>query len=200
MRSSDALLGLTDCLQKFAAGDQAARERLLDICGMRTRGIANRLLVMLPGGGQCDTDDEVLVSAAFRLRAVLTALGHAPPRLALALAVAGLRRVIFDVVARRSVDNRRTRGAARTITSATLRLRWTALFTAIDALPPLHREVFHLVWFLGADPRTVSRLTGRSTRTVRRCWRESRDAVAHVVESTTPHGSSADPRSFSAVA
>lgn len=196
--SEPAALGLTESLDRLAAGDPAARVRLVDLCGMRILAHANRVLSAFPGSGQCSADDELIVSAARRLHAALVALDRAPPRLALALAAAMLKHVILEIVATR-IAAAPAAGPAPAADHDSNRPRWVMFFGGVDRLPPLHRQVFHLVWFMGADPATVSRLTGRSPREVRRCWREARTTLARAVNPApgSPHD---DSCSFSAVA
>jgi DNA-directed RNA polymerase specialized sigma24 family protein len=55
--------------------------------------------------------------------------------------------------------------------------RWTQFHEAIAALPGDIREVFHLVWYLGADQQSIARLLDCSERTVKSRWREAREAV-----------------------
>lgn len=200
MRSPEETLDVADSLRHFAAGDAAARERVVKICTLRIRAVANRMLSAHPGGGQCDADDEILVSTMERFHAVLTALDRAAPRFTLALAAAALKRVILELTARRIDSLHLAAGCGLPVASASTSSRWLVFFRSIDRLPPLHREVFHLVWFMGADPAVVSLLTGRSKRTVHRCWREARTTVAEVVREADPTASTEESTSFVAVA
>jgi DNA-directed RNA polymerase specialized sigma24 family protein len=47
----------------------------------------------------------------------------------------------------------------------------------VERLPDESREVFHLVWYLGADQKTIATLVGCSERTVKTRWREAREAI-----------------------
>jgi DNA-directed RNA polymerase specialized sigma24 family protein len=69
----------------------------------------------------------------------------------------------------------------RSGSSDTLARQYRAFLSGIDGLPPAQREVFELVWFLGADPRLVGWLIGQSPRVVKRLWREARAAVRDFV-------------------
>jgi RNA polymerase sigma factor (sigma-70 family) len=55
--------------------------------------------------------------------------------------------------------------------------RWTLFHEAIGSLPEDEREMFHLVWYLGADQKTIARLLDCSERTVKTRWRAAREAV-----------------------
>ena len=64
--------------------------------------------------------------------------------------------------------------------------RWTQFHEAIAALPAEPREVFHLVWYLDADQKTIAELLGCSERTVKTRWREAREAVRAALEGQPP--------------
>ena len=64
--------------------------------------------------------------------------------------------------------------------------RWTAFHEAIERLPAEQRELFHLVWHLGADQKTVARLLDCSERTVKTRWREVREAVKAALDGQSP--------------
>ena len=54
------------------------------------------------------------------------------------------------------------------------------------AFPGESREVFHLVWFLGADQKTIADLLDCSERTVKTRWREAREAVKAALGGRSP--------------
>jgi RNA polymerase sigma-70 factor (ECF subfamily) len=64
--------------------------------------------------------------------------------------------------------------------------RWEAFHAAIDALPPEPREVFHFVWYLGLDQKSIARLLGCSERTVKYRWRAAREAVRAALGNAVP--------------
>jgi len=64
--------------------------------------------------------------------------------------------------------------------------RWTLFHEAIAALPPDLREVFHLVWYLGAKQKTIAQLLECSERTVKYRWRDAREAVRTALQGETP--------------
>ena len=64
--------------------------------------------------------------------------------------------------------------------------RWTQFHAAIAALPGELREVFHLVWYLGADQPSIARLLDCSERTGKSRWREAREAVRAALEGKPP--------------
>ena len=60
--------------------------------------------------------------------------------------------------------------------------RWESFHRAVENLPEEHREVFKLVWYLGADRETAAKTLGLSVRTVGRRWQEARALVAQAVQ------------------
>jgi len=55
--------------------------------------------------------------------------------------------------------------------------RWSLFHEAIENLPAEQREVFQLVWYLGADQQSIANLLNCSVRTVKSRWREAREGV-----------------------
>ena len=53
-------------------------------------------------------------------------------------------------------------------------------------MPAELREVFHLVWYLNADQKTIAELLGCSERTVKSRWREAREAVRAALDGHSP--------------
>jgi len=64
--------------------------------------------------------------------------------------------------------------------------RWTLFHEAIAALPDDQREVFQIVWYLGADQKSAATLIGCSERTVKSRWREAREAVKAALDGAAP--------------
>jgi len=64
--------------------------------------------------------------------------------------------------------------------------RWSLFHEAIGSLPEAQREVFHLVWYLGADQKTIATLLDCSERTVKYRWRDAREAVRAALDGRPP--------------
>lgn len=64
--------------------------------------------------------------------------------------------------------------------------QWAAFHEAVESLPQELKEIFHLVWYMGADQKTVCELTGKPLRTVKRHWAKARDAVKRSLGGETP--------------
>jgi RNA polymerase sigma-70 factor (ECF subfamily) len=86
-----------------------------------------------------------------------------------------------------AADDRAPAGAAELTPAPRESLdRWTLFHEAIASLCNDDREVFHLVWYLGADQQTIARLLDCSTRTVKHRWRRARESVRSMLDGRSP--------------
>jgi len=177
-----------DCLARIAAGDPSARDRLFELCFHRLLRISRRMIAGFPNVRRWDDTDDVFQEAAIRLDRSLRQMNLTTPRDVFAIAATQVHRVLLDLARRHAgpmsfaanhasvsdpADDPVDRAAAPRVDLD----RWTAFHEAVERMPARQREVFHLVWHMGCDQETVSRLTGRSIRTVKRDWRECREAI-----------------------
>jgi len=196
---------LTSCLQRLAAGDLTARDEIIEVCADRLRLLAHRMLARFPKVRRWDDTDDVFQNAALRLH---RALGQVPldsPRSIMALAATQIHRELIDLARRYAgpssfAANHATRaerigplsegpwspGVPEPPESVDPLERWTQFHEAIVALPAELREVFHLVWYLDADQKTIAAVLGCSERTVKTRWREAREAVRAALEGRAP--------------
>lgn len=196
---------IDDCLARLAAGDLTARDRIIELCAARLRVLASRLLDRFPKVRRWDDTDDVFQNAAMRLH---RSLGHLPiesPRELMALAATQLHRELLDlarhhagpssyaanhgtnIVPRGNAPGQSLVHHVDRIPAADDHLdRWSAFHEAIARLPGEQRELFHLVWHLGADQKTVARLLDCSERTVKTRWREVREAVKAALDGQSP--------------
>jgi RNA polymerase sigma factor (sigma-70 family) len=186
---------LTTCLERLAAGDLTARDEIIEVCGDRLRVLAHRMLARFPKVRRWDDTDDVFQNAAMRLH---RALGEVPidsPRSVMALAATQIHRELIDLARRYAgpssfaahhatnagppgpLSGSAPPGSAEALEPADPLDRWTQFHAAIAALPAELREVFHLVWYLDTDQKTIAALLGCSERTVKTRWREAREAV-----------------------
>ena len=202
----DALAAaLAACLDRLAAGDLAARDVMIELVAGRLRTLAHRMLARFPRVRRWEETDDLFQNAALRLHRTLGQMRLTEPRSVIALAVTALRRELLDLARKHAgplsyaanhgtnvIRNARgdTAESERHIdraASADEPLdRWTAFHEAVDALDGEHRDVFHMVWFLGCDQRTIAAALGCSTRTVKTRWREAREAVRRRLDGDPP--------------
>lgn len=188
---------ISECLARLAAGDPAARDRLVDLCYERLRAIARRMLGGFPGIRRWEESDDVVQEAAMRLDRAIRQLTLAAPRDVFAIAATQVHRVLLDMARRHggpmsfaanhaSITDPADHPVDHAAAPRENLERWTAFHEAIQRLPERLREIFHLVWHLGCDQDTVSRLTGRSVRTVKRDWRECRERIRRELGTESP--------------
>lgn len=199
MRVADSIPpDLAAALERLAAGDLSVRDRILELSIDRLRLLARRMLSRFPAVRRWDETDDVLSGALLRLHRTLGALRPGSPRSLMALAVTALKRELLDL-ARRHAGPRSYAANHDTNAGPSGRLRieqagsaaeeqdrWTAFHDAIAALPEPQREVFGLVWYLGADQRTVAEVVGCCERTVKSRWRDARVAVREALDGLSP--------------
>ncbi len=64
--------------------------------------------------------------------------------------------------------------------------RWEQFHQVVQKLPPEQKEVFHLVWYLGADQKTIAGFLDCSERTVKHYWRQARESVKVALDGKPP--------------
>lgn len=191
-------------LNRLAAGDLDARDRIIEISSGRLRILASRMLARFPQVRRWEDTDDVFQNAVMRLHRSLAHVQPDSPRAMIGLAATQLHRELIDLA-------RRYRGPmsfeanhathAPGLSDSSERLsppfeqavggddsieRWAVFHDAIAGLPEDLREVFHLVWYLGADQKTIARLLECSERTVKSRWREARETVRQALDGDPP--------------
>ncbi len=187
-------------LERLAAGDPLARDRIIELCSGRLRQIAHRMLGRFPNVRRWDDTDDVFQNAALRLHQALGQTQPETPRGIMGLAATQLHRELIDLARRyagpmsfaahhatrapggghdpSSSGSPRPAGLEAVAEAAEDSLeRWTMFHEAIASLPGELREVFHLVWYLGVDQKSIAALLDCSERTVKTRWREARETV-----------------------
>ena len=194
---------ITACLERLAAGDDSAREQILEICDGRLRSLSHRLLGQFAKVRRWDNTDDVAQNAAIRLYRALAETVPDSPRGLMGLIATQIQRELIDLARKHAgpmsyASNHGTNVLEDTSSEVfvvdeaedagdgleeELPLeRWEAFHAAVESLPVEHREVFKLVWYLGADRETAAKTLGLSLRTVGRRWQEAREMVARSVE------------------
>jgi RNA polymerase sigma factor (sigma-70 family) len=195
---------LAECLQRLGRGDLSARDRIIELCSDRLRDLAHRMLGRYPGVRRWEDTDDVFQNAAMRLHRALGDMQLESPRSIMALAATQLHRELIDLARRHAgpssyaanhgtnvmplvaADDGPNQYIDHSPSSDTNLDRWTLFHEAIAHLPDEEREVFHLVWYLGADQKTIATLLNCSERTVKYRWRSAREAVRSELEGKPP--------------
>lgn len=193
------------CLKRLAAGDLTARDRIIELCSSRLRVLARRVLADFPNVRRWEDTDDVFQNVAMRLHRTLGTVPIDAPRAIMALAATELHRELLDLARRHAgpmsfAANHATNmpgsgGVERPCVPPALGNaadqdepldRWTLFHTAIANLPDDLREVFHLVWYLGADQKVIAHVMKCSERTVRTRWQDARQAVRVALDGMCP--------------
>jgi len=193
---------LAACLDRLAAGDSTARDRILEITNDRLRVLAHRLLGKFAGVRRWDNTDDVAQNAALRLYRALGDTVPDSPRGLMGLMATQIHRELIDLARKHAgpqswASNHDTNagqkdhdGSCRVEEAAggddsrdVLPIeRWEEFHTAIERLPGDLREVFKMVWYLGLDRESAAKAMGCSVRTLGRMWQEARESVGKALE------------------
>ena len=192
-----------DCLRDLAVGDDTARERILELCQERLRHLTQRMLRGFPSVKRWEDTDDVYQNAILRLYRCLGEVTIESPREIMALAATQIHRELIDlarhhagpmsfganhVTGSHPIDdhsNSRHPQDERHDTATTID-RWTRFHQAVEMLSSEQKEVFQLVWYLGADQKTIADLVGCSVRTVKNRWRGARESIRATLNDEPP--------------
>lgn len=187
---------LARALEQVRHAEGAARVEAVNdvfrLCETRLRALVHRMLGGFPNVRRWEETDDVFQNAAIRLHRTLRQIPVDSPRDLFALAARQLHWELIDLArlhgaaqgkhhATNAFPSDGTMGSGPLDRAAapepTGMEQWAAFHKAVEALPEEHKEIFHLVWYMGADQKTVCELTGKPLRTVKRHWAKARDAV-----------------------
>lgn len=195
---------LAACLQQLASGDLSARDRIIEIVAGRLHALAHRMLGRFPGVRRWEDTDDVFQNAAMRLHRALTAMQGDSPRSIMGLAATQLHRELIDLARRHAGPSSYAANHGTNVLPAAADAsepdhhidqspasepsldRWSLFHEAIANLPEEDREIFHLVWYVGADQKTIATVLGCSERTVKYRWRSAREAVRAALDGQAP--------------
>ncbi|MFM7035067.1 MAG: RNA polymerase sigma factor [Planctomycetia bacterium] len=195
---------LVACLEALATGDLSARGRIIELCAERLRMLAHRMLRRFPAVRRWDDTDDVFQNAAMRLHRALATVRIDSARSVMALAATQLNRELIDLARRHAGPQSYAANHASNVIPRDARPasgaqfvdlasagepvleRWTRFHEAIALLPDDERELFHLVWYVGADQKTIATLLECSPRTVKYRWRAAREKVRAALDGRPP--------------
>jgi RNA polymerase sigma factor (sigma-70 family) len=190
---------LARCLEELRAGDDSARDKILEICDSRLRELAHRLLGKFARVRRWDNTDDVAQNAALRLYRALSQVVPDSPRGLMGLMANQIQWELLDLARKHAgpmsyaanhgtnvhdssegpvqyIDNAPDLGNDDDNEEIPLE-RWEAFHGAVESLPAELKEVFQLVWYLAVDRTTAAETLGVSPRTLDRRWQEARAAV-----------------------
>jgi RNA polymerase sigma factor (sigma-70 family) len=190
---------LQDWLQRYRAGDLAARDEMLRSVGGRLEDLARKMLRRFGNVRRWVDTDDVLQNAMLRL---LRSLEQIQPDSVLTfytLAAAHLRRELLDL-ARYHARRERAGLYPTTRQSADDEApswdladhgedpeeveKWCRFHQEVEKLPAEEREVVGLIFYHDWKQAEVADLFGVSERTVRRRWESAMVKLGHILN---PH-------------
>lgn len=178
-------------LDLMRAGDQTARQRLIEHSCERLRGLARKMLRRYPKVRRWEDTDDVFVAAVTRLHRALETVHPESPRHFYNLGATQIRRVLIDLsrryygpegvgshhdtVARNPEDGAPPKyERADTSGEPASLMEWTEFHEQVEALPKEEQEVFNLVWYQQLTHEQAAEVLGVTARTVRRRWQDAR--------------------------
>jgi RNA polymerase sigma-70 factor (ECF subfamily) len=197
-------------LDQMRAGDQAARERLIEHACGRLRGLARKMLRQYPRVHRWEATDDVFVEAVTRLHGALAVVQPESPRHFYNLAAMQIRRVLVDLARRyygpeglgshhdtaagkpEGLADRRYEKIDISGEPATL-AGWEECYELVLALPDEDRETFDLLYVNRLTQEEAAKTLGVTARTVRRRWRETRYRLQKAL-GARPRDDDAPPR------
>lgn len=195
-------------LERLAAGSpdtSAIRSDLFDLAYGRMHTLAARMIRGFPTVRRWSDTADVVQAAALRLHRALADVDLRDPRHLLRLAALQIRRELLDLArsyaSPESFAKHHETNALATSDGVVMKVdraadpaaepaerleSWTRLHDAVAALPDDDRELFDLVWFMGATQHDIATLTGSSPRTVRRRWDEIKRRLVAALDGDLP--------------
>ncbi|HBI44026.1 MAG TPA: hypothetical protein DDY78_14420 [Planctomycetales bacterium] len=182
---------LQHLLDALRAGDDSAREGLLQHTIGRCRELARRMLNKAWDLRQIDQTDDVAQKAMLRL---YKTLAHVKPPDAAAfygLAARQIRWVLGDLAREmgtaKVVGYRADLPEAEDPFSGPADLaEWSEFHEKIDGLPDEQREIFDLLFYEGLTQEEASAVLEMSVRSIKRRWQRARLSLAHALHGEWP--------------
>lgn len=187
--------------------EAAARAELFEITYGRMQTLAHRMIRGFPQVRRWDDTADVVQAAGLRLHRALGDVHVRDARHLLRLAALQIRRELLDLARKHgSPESPAVRHETNAFVTADGTLlktdlvtdetaeppevleSWSRFHDVIAELPQDDREIFDLIWFMGATQSDVAAVLGSSSRTVRRQWEsiKHRIKVALGRESPSP--------------
>jgi RNA polymerase sigma-70 factor (ECF subfamily) len=191
-------------LDRLRAGDESAREKLLNCACERLTRLTRKMLRDYPRVKRWEQTDDVMQNATMRLYRALSKVRPASAADFFRLAALNIRRELLDLAkhyygpqgqgARHASHGRkggsRSRNAAfdppdRSAEPSRLDA-WTEFHSQVERLPDEEREIFDLLWYQQLSQAEAAALLHISERTVKRRWQAARLKLHEALHGTLP--------------
>jgi RNA polymerase sigma-70 factor (ECF subfamily) len=191
-------------LDRLRAGDESAREALLNCACERLTRLTRKMLRDYPRVKRWEQTDDVMQNATMRLYRALSKVRPASAADFFRLAALNIRRELLDLAkhyygpqgqgARHASHGRK--GGSRSRNPAfdppdraaePSRLdAWTEFHTQVERLPDEEREIFDLLWYQQLSQAEAAAVLHISERTVKRRWQAARLKLHEALQGTLP--------------
>lgn len=201
-RAASRLATLLDGLQQ--TDDQLRRDAvdtLLGIARARMQTLAHRMLRGFRGVRRWDDTDDVVQESLIRLHRAMETVTITDAKHFMALAAVQVRRQLLDLARHHASpssfaanhDSDGGDGLPRVATAIDpvhappdALAAWTRFHEVVAGLPDEERQLFELVWYLGAEQADIAAILGCSTRTVRRRWEATKQRLVDRLGNALP--------------
>jgi RNA polymerase sigma-70 factor (ECF subfamily) len=181
------------CFERFAAGDQGARDELVTIACRRLQETTKRMLRDFPGLYRWEESDDVFQNAILRLCQALEQQSPSSVRAFFGLASLQIRRELSEMI-RHYVGPEGPGGRhaapatvpsthhphpadfeSEYVTDDPRKLaEWSELHQEIGRLPDNEREVMELLWYHDLTHQDAAHVMDVDVRSVKRYWQAAR--------------------------
>ena len=203
--SAEPTTHLQRCLDRLRAGDEAARDELLQSACARLSRLTHNMLQDYPGVRRWEETDDVLQNALLRLWRALHEVTPSSVRDFCRLAALQIRSELIDLARHYQGQNggkeqQATAGPGSGSESTPpsvyekpnsscepSRLAiWSEFHQQVEALPEAEKEAFDLLWYQGLSQAEAATLLQVDVRTVKRRWQAARLKLARVLPGALP--------------
>jgi RNA polymerase sigma-70 factor (ECF subfamily) len=180
-------------LDRLRAGDETARDKLINCACDRLTRLTRKMLKGYPRVKRWEQTDDVSQNAAVRLYRALGEVRPASPADFFRLAALNIRRELLDLAKHyygprgpgtKHASVAKTPGAEGEAPAAldppeaegepNRLAAWSEFHRQIDLLPDEEREIFDLLWYQGLSQAEAASLLNVSERTIKRRWQSAR--------------------------
>jgi RNA polymerase sigma-70 factor (ECF subfamily) len=202
---SDQTTQLQGCLDRLRAGDESARNELLQRACDRLLRLTRKMLRNFPRLKRWEQTDDVLQNALMRLCRALQEVTPSSVHDFFRLAALEIRRELLDLSrhyfgphgsAARQASAVENDGSARsphpvcdkqdsTLDPGRL-AAWTEFHQHVEALPDAEKEIFDLLWYQGLTQDEAAVLLQTPLRTIQRRWQMARLKLHRAMKGERP--------------
>jgi RNA polymerase sigma factor (sigma-70 family) len=189
----DQTIAIQRCLDRLRAGDEAARNELIQCAARRLERLTRKMFRHGDRLRRWEQTDDVLQNASLRLYRALSAAQPATAADFFRLAAASVRRELCDMAkhyygpqgggahhataAWQRDDHHRDgepAGVAVADDDAANLAAWAEFHAQVEQLPQEDREVFDLLWYQELSQAEAAAVLNVSERTIKRRWAAAR--------------------------